>query len=60
VPTAVGGSLTLARMTLNTLNACGVTTTGKGYCWGEGRVGQIGDGAMAQRLLPSPITAPAN
>ncbi len=29
---------------------CGLTNSGKAYCWGEGQFGQIGDGALTQRL----------
>lgn len=34
---------------------CGITVTGAGYCWGDGRYGNGGDGTATQRLTPSPI-----
>ncbi|HKU62474.1 MAG TPA: hypothetical protein VJQ44_14710 [Gemmatimonadales bacterium] len=69
VPTPLGVPLTLTQpLSLTQISAgdshgCGVTTAGKGYCWGENRYGAIGDGAQSPQLirpLPTPVTAPAN
>jgi alpha-tubulin suppressor-like RCC1 family protein len=32
-----------------------LTSAGKAYCWGEGQYGQIGDGALVQRLEPTAV-----
>jgi alpha-tubulin suppressor-like RCC1 family protein len=63
VPTLLGLPLALTQVNAGESHACGVTTDGKGYCWGEDRVGAIGDGAQGAgliRVLPTPVSAPAN
>ena len=37
-------------------HACGLTNRGNAYCWGEGFVGQLGDGLQAQSLTPSKVS----
>jgi alpha-tubulin suppressor-like RCC1 family protein len=51
-------SLILDQVSAGESHSCGVTTDGRGYCWGENRLGQIGDGTQIQRLLPVPIAGP--
>lgn len=36
--------LTLAQLSANNLYACGVTTTGRTYCWGSNDYGELGNG----------------
>ena len=38
-------------------HSCAVTTTGRGYCWGENLVGELGDGTTTQRPAPVPVGA---
>jgi alpha-tubulin suppressor-like RCC1 family protein len=35
-----------------------VAERGAVYCWGDGRYGQLGDGATAARVTPSPVPIP--
>jgi alpha-tubulin suppressor-like RCC1 family protein len=67
-PAAVSGALAFSRLDVGLGNTtgsvlldqgfvnCGVTATGEGYCWGDGRFGQIGNGDVAERDVPTPIS----
>jgi alpha-tubulin suppressor-like RCC1 family protein len=67
-PAAVSGGLALTRLdvglgvtTQSVLTDqgfvdCAVTTTGQGYCWGDGRFGQIGNGDVAEQAVPAAIS----
>jgi alpha-tubulin suppressor-like RCC1 family protein len=37
---------------------CGRAATGQAYCWGDGSVGQLGDGAGVLRLTPVAVAHP--
>ncbi len=53
-PSAVAGSLSLTSIMLNSTSGtvCGVSTAGRAYCWGDGRFGQLGQGALASSNVP--------
>ncbi|HET6579584.1 MAG TPA: RCC1 domain-containing protein [Gemmatimonadales bacterium] len=37
--------------------SCGHSETGMAaYCWGANQVGQLGDGTLADRYLPTPVS----
>ncbi|MBP6489871.1 MAG: hypothetical protein KA274_19470 [Ilumatobacteraceae bacterium] len=38
---------------------CGVSVTGTAYCWGRNDTGQLGDGTITNRSLPTKIAAPS-
>ena len=38
------------------LGSCGVTTSGKAYCWGGNAGGQIGDGTTTTRNIPTLVS----
>jgi alpha-tubulin suppressor-like RCC1 family protein len=41
-------------VSLHTLgdHTCGMTTTGRAYCWGLGITGELGTGGYAHSLVP--------
>jgi len=38
---------------------CAITTTRRGYCWGENTNGYLGDGTREHRSRPVPVIGPA-
>jgi len=54
-PVALSGGLTFAAVRVGTFHACGVTTGGAAYCWGEDSGGQLGDGAGPGMSTPVPV-----
>lgn len=59
-PVAVGGGLTFASISAGAEHTCGVTDTGKAYCWGKGEKGRLGDGdSTSARSVPIAVLDPA-
>ena len=62
VPVLVSGGHTWASLSIlsdatdNYATACGVTTSGAGYCWGSNNNGQVGDGTTALRDSPTLVS----
>jgi alpha-tubulin suppressor-like RCC1 family protein/type II secretory pathway pseudopilin PulG len=55
-PTLVGGGITNWKKIIAGPNhSCGSTQTGRAYCWGRNAEGQLGDGTLTQRLLPTEV-----
>ena len=54
-PLAVSGGLTLAALTAAWSHTCALNTSGAAYCWGSNFGGQLGDGTIANRLVPTPV-----
>jgi alpha-tubulin suppressor-like RCC1 family protein len=48
----VAGAIVFRSVDAGTLTACGVATDGTGYCWGENRVGELGDGTTTSSTVP--------
>ncbi len=49
----VAGLSDVVQVALGDGHACALQSTGDVHCWGEGRDGQIGDGALEDRETPS-------
>jgi alpha-tubulin suppressor-like RCC1 family protein len=54
-PRLVAGHHSFSRVIPGAFHTCGVTTTGKAFCWGAGADGQIGDGTTNQRRWPRAV-----
>ncbi len=54
-PTRVAGELRFWAVSAGFGHACGVTTAGRAFCWGNNRSGQLGDGKEAGSLVPSEV-----
>jgi alpha-tubulin suppressor-like RCC1 family protein len=56
-PVAVTGGIVFAQIIAGGFigHTCGVTGSGKAYCWGENEVGAIGDGTLLDPLAPSAV-----
>ncbi len=45
LPVAVKGGLTFSSISAGVFTTCGVATDGRGYCWGQDSVGELGTGS---------------
>lgn len=52
VPVAVDGGYTFATIAARGHSTCALTVEGMGYCWGDNRGGQLGDGTREIRTSP--------
>jgi alpha-tubulin suppressor-like RCC1 family protein len=64
VPVAVVGPLSGAPLTFRSLSAgsghtCAITNAGAMYCWGYNPDGRLGDGTIADSLVPIAVLGPA-
>jgi hypothetical protein len=58
-PSAAGAvSSSVARITTSVDMSCGITSAGELYCWGNNRVGQVGDGTNIKRSVPTKVQVP--
>src|SRR5437763_1602495 len=51
-PLAVAGGLAFTTLGAGNFHACGLTSRGAAYCWGENVSGQLGDGTTTNSLTP--------
>ena len=51
-PVAVSGGLSFASVIAGYFSACGVTTTGGAYCWGNNPNGELGNGTTTPSTTP--------
>lgn len=53
---AVGTGMTFKSITAGAEHACGLTTDGAAYCWGNNTQGRLGDGTQTNRTLPVAVS----
>jgi alpha-tubulin suppressor-like RCC1 family protein len=54
-PSPVAGGRGYVKLEAGHQHTCALTTAGRAYCWGNGRVGQIGDGTTKLRFWPRAV-----
>ena len=54
-PVAVAGGLKFRLVSAGSGYTCGVTLDYRGYCWGQGESGNLGNGATANQSSPVPV-----
>jgi alpha-tubulin suppressor-like RCC1 family protein len=54
-PVAVAGQLRFHQVSAADFYSCGVTTAGRGFCWGSNPRGELGDGTTTTRLRPTAL-----
>jgi alpha-tubulin suppressor-like RCC1 family protein len=57
-PSPVAGGLTFQTISSGTSYSCGIATTKALYCWGDNSNGQLGDGTITTRLVPTLVRWP--
>jgi alpha-tubulin suppressor-like RCC1 family protein len=55
-PRAVSGGRLYRSISAGASHTCAVTTSGQGFCWGDGRSGQIGNGKTYLSLWPRAVS----
>jgi alpha-tubulin suppressor-like RCC1 family protein len=58
-PVAVSSGLTFATVSasvVSSADACGVTTAGAAYCWGQNTYGALGNGTTTNSLTPVAVS----
>jgi alpha-tubulin suppressor-like RCC1 family protein len=58
-PTLVNGLGTIKQVTLGSTHVCALGTSGGVWCWGNGSVGQLGNGGTANSSTPVAVMAGA-
>jgi alpha-tubulin suppressor-like RCC1 family protein len=55
-PTPPSSALRYTHLSAGYYHTCGLTASGTAYCWGGNSFGTLGDGTLADRILPTPVT----
>lgn len=58
VPVTAPGGVTFSRLATSVIHSCALSTTGAAYCWGANTVGQLGDGTLTDRNVPTAVSMP--
>ncbi len=60
VTVTMPGGVAFVSIHAGTSNTCALATDGTAWCWGHGSVGKNGNNDVSNKLVPSPVTMPAN
>lgn len=55
-PMSIASGLTFTAISRGATHACGVTSDGAAYCWGDNTNGDLGDGSTDASTIPVPVT----
>lgn len=55
-PTAAAPGFTFAQLAAGFASTCGRTSSGAVWCWGDGSLGNLGNGALTNTLVPVQVT----
>jgi len=55
-PVAVSGGHSFSTVSAGGLHACGVTTSGAAYCWGDDSLGALGNGSTTNSAVPVAVS----
>lgn len=55
-PTAVAGGLRFSHVSAGLAHGCGITTSGRAWCWGNNFAGVLGDGTFNDSSVPVAVT----
>ena len=59
VPSSVSGGLTFESLSIADFGpVCGATKDGAAFCWGRNWQGELGNGGMSDRSVPTPVVTP--
>lgn len=55
IPSQVDGGVTFVSIVMGDYSVCGIGTDGVAYCWGGNYKGQLGDGTLMDRIMPTRV-----
>jgi len=58
VPVTMPVGIQFSRLTLGQSFSCALTNGGDAFCWGDGALGQVGNGASVDALIPTAVAMP--
>ncbi len=56
IPVQIAGGFTDWNAVSTDLHSCALRSNGRAYCWGEGAVGELGNGSTANRTSPTEVS----
>lgn len=57
IPVRVAGNQRFVTIDAGDFHTCGVTASGEAWCWGSNFRGQLGDGTLSDRMVPTRVVS---